>query len=63
MQKLTYWEQKEIERLSKKEADEPEFVTKRKQEMIKLIKEGKSDEIMYDEWGEVYYPITPDLSD
>lgn len=63
MYQPTLWEQKEIERLGKKDVDEPEFVTKAKQRMIKRIKEGRSDEIIYDEWGEVYYPTDPDLDD
>ncbi len=63
MSNLTDLELREIERLSQKEEDEPEFVTKRKQEMIALIKAGRIDEITRDEWGEVFYLIDSNNSD
>lgn len=63
MSNLTDLELREIERLSQKEEDEPEYVTKRKQEMIELIKAGRIDEITFDEWGEVFYFIDPNNSD
>jgi len=58
-------ELKEVERLSQKHKDEPPFVTKRKREMIRLIKEGKLNDIQSDEWGEVYYlgGARPETSD
>ena len=49
-----------IERLREKEEGEPEFVTKKKQEMIRLIEAGRGGEIEYDEWGEVHYFVDPD---
>ena len=60
---MTDLERQEIERLSKKEENEPDFVTQRKKEMIELIKAGKMFEIERDEWGEVFYPIDPNNSD
>src|SRR5512147_1761430 len=53
-------ERRWIERLRETEKNEPEFVTKNKQEMIRLIEAGRSGEIEYDEWGEVYYPVDPE---
>ncbi len=63
MYQPTSWEEKEIERLSEKEPDEPAFVTRAREHMIELIKEGKMNQILYDEWGEVYYPVDPDSHD
>jgi hypothetical protein len=60
MYKLTDWEERWIERLREKEELEPEFVTKAKQEMIRLIEEGRSNEIVYDEWGETHYFVDPE---
>jgi hypothetical protein len=53
-------ERRWIERLREKEEREPEFVTKKKQEMIRLIEAGRGDEIVYDEWGEVHYFVDPE---
>ena len=63
MSKLSAHEQREVERLSQKEKDEPAFVTQKKQAMIRLIKAGKFNDIEFDEWGEVYYPIDPENHD
>jgi hypothetical protein len=61
--RLSDYERKEIARLSKREEDEPEFVTRVKKWMIAQIKAGNINEIDYDEWGEHYYLIDPDNSD
>jgi hypothetical protein len=58
--KPTDWEQRWMERLREKEEQEPEFVTKRKQEMIRLIEAGRGNEIVYDEWGEAHYSVDPE---
>jgi hypothetical protein len=63
MSYLSSLEQRVIERLSRQEVDEPAWVTRRKQAMIQRIKDGKINDITYDEWGEVYYPIDSDNPD